>query len=84
MNVVSNKTHPEQQEGEIFLSNSHDGDAQGETGRTNYECIGWKSKRRGVTAYDVKGKVVHGCFPVFVQRDEIEAADPSIAKRLLG
>lgn len=90
MRTASSKTHPEQQEGEIFLTNSHDLDVVGVpirnavTIRTAYEGIGWKTKRKGLTAYDVNGKVLNGMFPVFVQIAEIEAEDPSIIKRLLG
>lgn len=76
--------HPEQQEDEVFISNSHDEGPVDDTGRTDYECIGWKTKRRGVVAYDVNGKVLPEMFPVFVKRSEIEQADPKILKSLLN
>lgn len=84
MSTTASKNHPEQQEGEIFLSNSNDEDAMDGTNRTYYQCIGWKTKRRGRTAYDVNGKVVNRMFPVFVQIAEIKGEHPSVLKHLLG
>lgn len=58
-----NKNHPELREGEVFLTNA-----------LSLSGIGWKTKRSGYVAYDIYGKPIHGMFPVFVQRKELEKA----------
>ena len=59
--------HPELREGEVFLTNSS-------FSHEDYQRIVWKTKRAGHTAYDVEGKVVKNCFPVFVQTTELDKA----------
>ena len=53
--------HPEIKQGEIFLTNST---------LEDYNNIGWKTKRRGIVAYDINGNVIKGLFPVFILREE--------------
>jgi hypothetical protein len=70
MKTITAKPHPEAVSGEIFLSNA---------GPDSFEQIGWKTKRRGETPYDVDGKVVQyyverNFRPVFVQVSELQAA----------
>ena len=58
------ESHPELREGEIFLSNVDD---------EHYPRIKWKTKRRGIVAYDRDGNIIEkrkGLRPVFVQADE--------------
>jgi hypothetical protein len=68
--------HPEQQNGEVLI---------GQMFRADFKMVGWKTKRRGVTAYFMdgkqKGKAIpksQGFCPVFVQRAEIEAAGVAV------
>lgn len=68
-----NKNHPEKGEGEVFLTNVGDSDREFSFfDHGGYQHIGWKTKRKGSTAYDVNGKEVDGMNPVFVQRSELE------------
>lgn len=61
--------HPELREGEIFLTNvGFDFDTE------EWRNIGWRTKRMGICAYDVDGKVLEHTRPVFVQRKEMEKA----------
>ena len=59
------KQHPEIREGEFYLGNfTEDG----------YSKIGWKTKRRGVHAYDIDGDPIRcGTFPVFAKKSELDA-----------
>ena len=59
---LEKKKHPELEEGETFLTNST---------LENYPHIGWKTKRKGMIAYDVNDVPVKGLIPVFVQQSEI-------------
>lgn len=74
------KNHPELEVGEVFLTNASDNDFPSLysflTGRavenhSSWESIGWRTKRRGVVAYDSDGKSITEMFPVFVQRWEL-------------
>ena len=56
------KKHPELKEGETFLTNST---------IENYSQICWKTKRKGMVAYDINDVPVKGLIPVFVQQSEI-------------
>ena len=69
------KNHPEARPDEVFITNASD-DVWDFTDdpRSSWEVIGWKSKRRGTTAYDMSGRVIPEMFPVFVRRDELENA----------
>lgn len=67
--------HLEQTEGEIFITN-----ATSEV----YPKVGWKSKRIGITAYDINGKPIinQEYFPVFAQIDELRGAGIDIVQPL--
>lgn len=68
-----NQNHPEQRENEVFLTNLNKEYFENllpEEFRYAYERIGYRSKRKGVTAYDVNGNILHGSYPVFVDKDE--------------
>jgi len=58
-----NETHPELEEGEMFLTNSS---------FDNYIFIRWKTKRQGIQAYTIDGKELTMLKPVFVQKEEYE------------
>lgn len=62
-----NKHHPEAQQGEVLLTNADLDTYKNHIGRT--------TKRRGVVAYDMHNRPIHGSalFPVFVQRSDLEA-----------
>ena len=77
-----NRTHPETRTGEVFLTNiSMDNGSlfliflidRSDT-RSDWERIGWKTKRKGIAAYDIYGKPIVGMLPVFVQQAELEKA----------
>jgi hypothetical protein len=53
------KSHPEQLEGEIWLTNC--------ASARDFDGLGWKSKRAGLTAYDSEGRLLPGYFPVFAR-----------------
>lgn len=63
-----NKTHPELQEGEVFLTNA---------APIDWDKIVYESKRKGDIAYMIngtplkEGNPVSWHFPVFVKRDEL-------------
>lgn len=59
-----NKTHPEIQKGERFLTNC--------ANKHDYSHIGWALKRKGKQAYDVKGNPISYLFLVFVNKAEWE------------
>lgn len=79
-----NLRHPELQEGEMFLTNEapranekyfeakHAQAAVKLKVEDPRERGKYKTARVGNVAYDVKGEVVEGLFPVFVQRSEYE------------
>lgn len=56
------KINPEQLDSEFWVTNSSN---------DQYDHVGWKTKRRGVNAYDIDGKLVPRMFPVFVERQEV-------------
>lgn len=67
--------HPETRCGEIFLGNF--------SGESFVE-IRWKSKRRGMVAYDIDGRTIDspGFFPVFAETSELgEQITKSLMKR---
>lgn len=63
--------HPEQREDEVFLGNFFSSPFGGALGDA-WGRVGWKSKRRGLIAYDVDGNVVPDAFPGFASRAEQE------------
>jgi len=73
-----NKAHPELRKGEILLINSSNEPTMEITShatldsRSDWNLIRWKTKRRGVVAYDINGRPVKGLFPVFVQKKELK------------
>ncbi len=71
-----NKTHPELLEGEVWMANVQQEQA---------ERMSYITKRVGNKAYDSKGKIQSGLYPVFVKLIELRAAgfDPdSIEERV--
>jgi hypothetical protein len=74
---ASNKNHPELLVGEVFLTNIEDDEflyfnsRMGVDSRSSWEKIGWRTKRRGMTAYDTDGNPINGMLPVFVEREEL-------------
>ncbi|MCC2631115.1 MAG: hypothetical protein K0S38_924 [Candidatus Paceibacter sp.] len=72
-----NKNHPERKRNEIFLTNSTDAVSVG--GRSSYEWIGWKTKRKGKVAYQIDGKPCsNDMFPVFIKKSEVRASKPEM------
>jgi hypothetical protein len=74
------KEHPERKPDEVFLGYFSDNDCHDGTGRTQWECVGWKTKRRGINVYDTDGKLeefseLSNYTPVFVKQDEIRKAE---------
>ena len=55
--------HPECLPGETFLTNV--------CKDSNFEKIGWETKRKGEHAYDVFGKLVPDAYPVFIRVEEV-------------
>ncbi len=78
---VNRWSHPELQDGEVFITNASDsssGKYPGDT-RSDWDACGWKTKRRGKVAYDIHGKPISaGVFPIFARREELEAAGVKI------
>jgi hypothetical protein len=59
-----NKKHPELRDGEIFYSNASE---------ALWELMDdIETKRKGVIAFDARGKRLPKMFPVFIQRSEAE------------
>lgn len=56
--------HPEIRNGEIFFRNMTE---------AQFELLTWRSKRRGVTAYDEDGQIIGAAnwFPIFVKSSEL-------------
>lgn len=74
------KNHPELRTGEVFLTNASDNPGgHPDDPRSDWEVIGWQTKRRGNVAYNRKGKPIRDMFPIFVQRQELKKAgvDPN-------
>jgi len=72
------KQHPETREGEMYITNCdrnlffNPEDA--------YYNIGWKTKRKGIIAYDVHGNIVEDSYPVFIQIEEYKAKYGKVIK----
>ncbi len=73
MTIFEARHHPEAGDDEVHLGNY---------GHELWLNVGWKTKRRGITPYDVNGvALTHGqARPVFVKRSEIEAAGFTITE----
>jgi len=67
-----NANHPELQEGEVFLTNMLPDRVLDD--QSDWEAIGWATKRVGLVAYDRKGNPLDDYIPVFIQRSESEEA----------
>lgn len=53
--------HPEQQNDEFFLWNMTEDE---------WPMCQWETKRKGRIAYDRKGRIIKGMFPVFIKETE--------------
>ena len=62
---MNNFTHPEIKEGEILFTNSN---------QKGFDMMDWKSKRKGLVAFDGNGLLTNNddWFPVFIKKDELE------------
>ena len=71
--MTYNTTHPELQEGEMFLSNMNE---------NGFRSTRWNTKRRGEVAFDVHRNVIKhsDLFPVFVQKEEYDAGMKGLRK----
>ena len=72
----ADKNHPEMLPDEVFLRNAADyhNPYWGDNRRSSWEAIGWRTKRKGMVAYDIDGKPldpINCLFPVFVKREEL-------------
>jgi hypothetical protein len=68
---TSTSTHPELQDGEVFVSNIEKPRSLGEV--ADDESLPFTSKRRGNNAYDDEGNIIPGYYPVFVMQSEVIA-----------
>ncbi len=68
---VSGREHPELGDGEMFLTNI-DPEREDDDGRTDWQSIGYETKREGFVAYDTSGRIIHNMRPVFVKKSEFE------------
>jgi len=84
--------HPERLEDEVFITNAstdtyplfvNRGLRIIEDTRTDWECIGWKTKRAGNVAYDIHGNELPGYYPIFAKKSEIKSKGGRILERLL-
>lgn len=59
--------HPERQPDEIYMGN---------WSNAGYYRMGWETKRRGVTPYNIHGAVIYAppnlVFPAFIKKTEVE------------
>ena len=93
----SHDTHPELLKGEMFYCNVYNGERPtgdsmdlkvGENGRirltSEFEDIGFKSKRMGQIAYDNNGNYVgHATRPVFISIAEYDKHENSLFSRFI-
>ena len=77
------KHHPEQQDDEVYMGNQDTEEYWNSPyrlrdlynrGDERREWISWETRRTGKVAYDTEGNVIKTSDPVFVKRQEIEAA----------
>lgn len=59
--MSANDNHPELLEGEMFVTNTANPEMTG---------VYWNTKRLGKVAYDIKGVMVQGLYPVFRLKSE--------------
>ena len=93
----SHDTHPEFLKGEMFYCNVYNGERPtgdskdlkvGENGRirltSEFEDIGFKSKRMGKVAYDTNGnRIGWDARPVFISASEYKKLENSLFSRFL-
>jgi hypothetical protein len=78
-NAISLK-HPEMQQDEVLITNiSRSEEWRDPTGKTEWESIDLKTKRRGEIAYDVKGHGLYESIPVFAKKNELRSMDRVIS-----
>lgn len=69
--------HPECRSGEVFIGNADE---------ESFSKIGWRTKRKGTTAYLRSGKAISsewpGAFPVFVKMSEVQGVSPAVLAAL--
>lgn len=70
---MDQQKHPEIREGEVFVTNCMP---------SVFPQIGWKTKRRGIVAYDRDGTPVKEMFPVFIQQSEPSPEELAIILKL--
>ncbi len=76
--MFDQQDHPERKPDEVFITNAD---------HLYFYCIGWKTKRMGLTPLDNRGKPLGrrwpNSFPVFAQIGELEKAGviPNIMRR---
>jgi hypothetical protein len=73
-----NDTHPELQEGEVFLMNllnfkEGDSDFMLREDEETYRNLPYRSKRVGTNAYTTKGEPMPDSIPVFVLKSELKS-----------
>lgn len=64
--MTFNTTHPELEEGEMFLTNLYILDDK------VFNSIGYNTKRKGNIGYTVDGEVSKNSYPIFVQKKEYD------------
>jgi hypothetical protein len=64
IDAVLMTSHPEQQPGEVLLTNCYHSQPE------DYETISYQNKRRGLVTYDTDGRINPHMFPVFVSETE--------------
>jgi hypothetical protein len=62
LSIIKKQSHPETQPGEMFLTNVLFKDID--------SLRKYSSLRIGYLAYDINKRVIGGCFPAFVSRNE--------------
>ncbi len=68
------KQHPEQKEGEFFITNIKRRREEELTSQleSDFDYIGWETKRLGKIAYNNTGEILPNDLPVFAKKFEIE------------
>ena len=63
--------HPELLPGELLLGNYW-----------NSNAVIWETKRQGVIAYNDRGRVIRGVYPIFIQASEVQRVLSTTRSRL--
>ena len=69
----NNLNHPELQKGEVYISSLFR--------EEDYVALPYKTKRKGVCAYDFMGNLMRDCFPVFANEEEVVVIDQTRRKK---